>query len=442
MLAVTGALYLWKNQFEEWRYRELFNVPVGPHQHPADHQLAVARAAHPAWSAQQFFPAAGEGRSAEVLMVDETGQKHSVYVDPYKVAIVGELAERDRFMANLHDVHDSFLLGKGTWGEIIIETAASWTIVLLVTGFYLWWPRPFTLRGFLLPRLGAGRRALLRDLHAVPAIWLSGMTLFLLTTGLPWSSISGKWFSTLAKGVGEWQPRETSASAHRSEILGGWSPFLKDKALAEKVAAVSSNVEDEHAMHRKGAPPPSYKIDPEHPPIPLARVIEIAKERAVTTGYGVVLPASATGVYSVITKSDDAFAAAYIHLDQYSGAVLADVRFKDFGLFAKFFAIGKSVHMGVAFGLLNRILGTIACAGILLLVVTGVAMWWSRRPPGKFAAPAPMSGVVLPGMGIGAGVILAALLPLLAASLAAIILLDFTAGRAARWLHPAQSERL
>ena len=429
-LAITGAIYLWKPQFEEWRYRTLFNVPIQAANVSPDAQLAAARAAYPSWFAQQLTPSLHPGRTTDIVMIDPTGAKHSVFVDPHTGQVVGEMADKSRFMATLHDLHDSLLLGKGNVGEVFIEVAASWAVVLLVTGFYLWWPRPFTVRGFLLPRLGAGRRALLRDLHAVPAVWLSGLTLILISTGLPWSSINGKWLKTVGQAIGEWQPRESAASAHRSELLGGWSPFLKDKALAAKVANVASEpapAEDEHAMHRGHVPPPvATPIDPAHPPISLARVMDIAREHQVNYAYYIVLPQGPRGVYSILTDSNLAFTATFIHLDQYSGKVLADVRYKDFGLLAKFFAVGKSLHMGTLFGLPNQIVGLVAALGVMLLASTGVAMWWSRRPAGRLAALTKLPTFSLPKGAVVIVVVLAAILPLMAATLVFFFVLDRT----------------
>lgn len=427
-LAITGSMYLWKPQFEEWRYRNLFNVPAQATNVSPDSQLAAARSAFPGWVAQQLTPSLQSERTAEVGMIDPAGGKHSVYVNPHNGKVVGEIADSSRFMVTLHDLHDSFLLGKGNVGEVFIEVAASWAVVLLVTGFYLWWPRPFTVRGFLLPRFGAGKRALLRDLHAVPGVWLSGFALVLITTGLPWSSINGKWLKTVGQAIGEWQPRESSSSAHRSELLGGWSPFLKDKVLAEKVAGVASEppaAEDEHAMHRAKIPQPaSYHIDPLHPPISLARVMDIAREHGVNYTYFIVLPQSERGVYSILTDSNQAFAATFIHLDQYSGKVLADVRYKDFGILAKFFAVGKSLHMGTLFGLANQIIGLIAALGVILLASTGVAMWWSRRPSGRLATLKKTPTFHLPKGAAVIVVVLAAILPLMAATLAFFFVLD------------------
>ena len=453
-LAVTGSLYLWKPQFEEWKYHDLFNAPQSvsaPNSQPstltsqlsADAQLAAARAAYPKLSATQFIPATRPGRTAEVQFGSRFGpDKFSVFVDPATGAITGAIADATRPMRILHDLHGTLLAGLP--GELLVELAASWAFVLLVSGLYLWWPRPFTLGGFLLPRFTSGRRALLRDLHAVPAVWLSVVILLLLATGIQWTPLGGKWARTLAQAAGEWQPRETAASAHRSELLGGWSPYLKDKATAEKVAALASTPpeDDGHAEHRRALAPQLATQNPELKTqncISLARVMTIAAERRVTDAYAIALPQGPVGVYSILSDRNRAFTRAFIHLDQYSGKILADIRYGDFGRIAKFYSFGIIAHEGQLFGLANQLLGLVACLGIILLAITGVLLWWSRRPAGQLAAPAAPSSLFGASRGaVVIAVLLSALLPLMAASLVVLLLLDRVFTRRLPLLNPAR----
>jgi uncharacterized iron-regulated membrane protein len=441
-LAVTGALYLWKPQFEEWKYRDLFNVavPTGATPLSADAQFAAARAAFPQLNPVQFVPAARPGRSTEVQFGAARGpDKVSVFVNPYTGEILGRIDDSTRPMRILHDLHGTLLAGLP--GELLVELAASWAFALLVSGFYLWWPRPFTVRGFLLPRFGAGRRALLRDLHAVPAVWLSILTLFLLATGIQWTKVGGKWARTLAQAAGEWQPRETQASAHRSELLGGWSPYLDSRAKAEQVATVASTPPpDEHAEHHAGSMgrrAGGFTDNPAHPHLSLERVMAIAAERQVTDAYAITLPQGPAGVYSILSDRNRAFTRAYVHLDQYSGKVLADIRYKDFGRIAKFYTFGIIAHEGQLFGLANQLLGLLACLGIIVLAVTGLAMWWSRRPAGRLAAP--QAEATLPRPLFLGTLALALFLPLLAASLVVILLLDRLFSRHLPWFQPSRS---
>ena len=426
-LAVTGSIYLWKPQIEEWLYRDSFNVPVGTAALSADAQLAAARAAFPELNPLQFIPAPRPGRTAEVQFVARDGVKMSAYVNPFTGAVAGTIADATRPMLIIHDLHGTLLAG--TAGQLLVELAASWAFVLLVSGLYLWWPRPFTVRGFLLPRFGAGRRALLRDLHAVPAIWLSGAILFLLATGIQWTRVGGQWSRILAQAAGEWQPAETSGSAHRSELLGGWSPYLDNKAKAEQVAAVASTPPADD----RPRPAPlrdGFRDDPAHPHISLERVMAIAAERHVTDAYAIALPQKPTGVFSILSDRNHAFTRAYVHLDQYSGKVLADIRYRDFGLIAKFYTFGIIAHEGQLFGLANQLLGTITCLGVIMLSLTGVAMWWSRRPAGSFAAPASPSPLFRLSRGpVVIAVTLAALLPLLAATLVVLVVCDLLFAR-------------
>lgn len=439
-LAITGSLYLWKPQFEQWKYRDLFNTPASAVTLdggqaallPADAQLAAAQSAFPKHQAREFIPAPQPGRSAEVRLVSSAGEVISVFVNPATGAVLGHIEDATRPMRILHDLHGTLLAG--TAGELLVELAASWAFVLLISGLYLWWPRPFTVAGFLLPRLGSGRRALLRDVHAVPAVWLAGLTICLLATGLQWTPVGGKWARTLAEFAGEWQPLETSASAHRSELLGGWSPYLKDKATAEKLASVASTppAPDAHAGHEghlSAAVVESVAPSDAPPPIGLGRVMTIAAEREVHDAYTIALPRGATGVYSIFSDRNRAFSRAYIHIDQYSGKVLADVRYADFGRIAKFYTFGIIAHEGQLFGLANQLLGLVACLGIILLAATGLLMWRSRKPQGNLGAPAGPALFKVSKAAVVIAVLLAAVLPLMAATLILLLILDRLLGR-------------
>jgi uncharacterized iron-regulated membrane protein len=91
----------------------------------------------------------------------------------------------------------------GAWGSYIVEIAACWTLVMILTGLYLWWPRGRKgLAGVLYPRLSGGRRLFWRDLHAVTGIWVSLLALFVIATGLPWAKAWGSYFKEIRTVTG------------------------------------------------------------------------------------------------------------------------------------------------------------------------------------------------------------------------------------------------
>jgi uncharacterized iron-regulated membrane protein len=89
--------------------------------------------------------------------------------------------------------------------------------------------------------------------------------------------------------------------------------------------------------------------------------------------------------------------------------------------------------MGNYFGRINQIVMLLPCIGIILLVATGIGMWWKRRPYGKLAPPPKVPEARLKGAMILMGVA-GLLLPLFGASLIAVMVFD----RVAMALRPSR----
>lgn len=450
-LAITGAIYIWKPQYEAWRYRNLttVSIPAGGQIKSLEEQYTAAMAGVAGAQPVTFTPSFIAGESSELVvrilppgapanLPVWAGERTSVYVNPYTAEKMGAIAEKDRAMHTVRVLHGELLAGAK--GDFLVELAASWMFVLLLTGLYLWWPRPtFSAWGFLLPRLGAKSRVFWRDLHAVPAVWVSAGALFLLATGIPWAGYGGAWFSQVSATLGQGTPSNTESSAHRSELLG-WSPPLRN-GLAEQINQVASTPDapTAHAGHGASAaqaPEPQLPEGFVPPPrITLDQVAAVAKQHGVPQPYAIAMPVGPTGVFSALSDYRRPFKLTYLHLDQYSGKVLAHVGYDDFGLMGKFFTWGIVAHEGVLFGILNQILGTLAALGILLMAVTGVIMWWRRRPAGQLGAP--VSDRRLPRAMVIGTLVLTLGLPLLAASLVVLLVFDRLLSRHLPWFRPS-----
>ena len=87
--------------------------------------------------------------------------------------------------------------------------------------------------------------------------------------------------------------------------------------------------------------------------------------------------------------SDNPMSDRTVHIDQYTGKVLVDVGFGDYGPAGKAMAVGIAFHEG-DIGLWNLVLNTVFCLSIVFLSVSGFVMWWKRRPSGanRLVAPA------------------------------------------------------
>jgi uncharacterized iron-regulated membrane protein len=135
----------------------------------------------------------------------------------------------------------------------------------------------------------------------------------------------------------------------------------------------------DHAQHMAHG---GTQAGPAAPTISLQDVQDIAEQRNVEPGYSITFPKTATGVFADDPRND-----ATLHVDQYSGEVLADVRFEQYGTVARATEIGVMLHEGKMFGVVNQIIVLLICLMILLSAVSGVVIWWKRRPQGKFGVP-------------------------------------------------------
>ena len=414
MLALTGIVYLFKPQLDQLMYPELLNVqPVGTPL-SADQQLARLQQALPQAEVSQYLPPATAESSAQfVAQLD--GRKTNLFLDPYSGVLLGQQDAADNLQAIARALHGELLIG--TVGDRLIELAAGWGIVLVVSGLYLWWPRGQGGAGVLWPRLSARGRLLWRDLHAVSGFWGSALLLFMLLTGMTWTGFWGVQFA------GAWNhfPAAMWDAVPQSNVQARSLNTATAQTVAWAVENTPLPQSDPHAGHR-GHALPGASASPER--IGLQLVVDTASRLGVQPGYSISFPGDEKGVFTVALFADDPRNDATLHLDQYSGEVLADVRWADYGLVARAVETGVMLHEGKLFGLANQLIMLLVCLLILLGSVSGLVMWWKRRPHGRFGVPPLRHDLPLWKGGVAIMFGLGLLFPLVGASLLLMLALD------------------
>ncbi len=413
MLSLTGLIYLFKPQLDELMYADLLQVPVAEQRLSADQQLTRVREAYPQATVSQYFPPTAAGRSAQ-FVISEAGQDLNLFLDPYSGRVLGTQDALWNLQAAARKLHGDLLIG--TVGDRLIELAAGWGIVLVVSGLYLWWPRGSSGAGVLWPRLSARGRLWWRDLHAVTGFWGSALLLFMLLTGMTWTGYWGAQFA------GAWNhfPAAMWDDVPKSGELAGSLNTSRQQTVAWAVEVTPLPASDPHAAHQghagHSAPASTASL--------LQQVVDTAAERGVQPGYSITLPKGEQGVYTVALFASDPRNDATLHLDQYSGAVLADVRWQDYGLVAKTVETGVMLHEGKLFGLVNQLLMAAVCLLILFSSVSGLVLWWKRRPAGSLGVPPLRHDLPRWKTAIGVMLVLGVVFPLVGASLVLVWMLD------------------
>jgi len=361
-LAVTGALYLFKDEIDTAVYSDLKRVSVELSKVSPEVMVDAALTNYPGTAVKYLDPATPQS-SAEITVTTDDFGKLAVYVNPYSGAVLGALPDRGTIMWTIRYLHS--LKYFGDTARLLIELAGGWSILLVGTGIYLWWPRGK--KGGVVTVRGKPRnRMFWRDLHAVTGLFVGVFIVFLAITGMPWSGVWGEKVNEWANGSNFGYPSgvrvDVPMSGEHLDHVAKTSWSLEQAKLPESSEAAGT-------------------------PIGLNKAVETFDRLGLHRGYAVAIPGEPTGVYTGSVYPDDASQQRVVHLDQYSGEPLIDMGFADYGLGGKWMEWGISVHMGQEFGLANQVVLLVACMGIVLLAVSAGVMWWKRRPVGSLGVP-------------------------------------------------------
>ena len=430
ILAVTGAIYLFNTELNDAIYPDLMFVDSSGPAMPASHWVASAEQAFPGATVTRINMPPGVGRSAMLFVTPAQGMPRRVFVDPATAAVLGSFVYERTLVGIADTVHGSLMLG---WvGDAIVELAACWAAILIVTGLYLWWPRRRGRAGVWYPRLAAQGRRFWRDVHATTGLYVAALILFLVFTGLPWAGIWGGQLFTpavQALGLGYAGARTPPASVAPAPETTAAERGRGIPWALENVAPPNSS--GGHAHHGGGASHDASALAA--PDIGVDRVRQIITEQGLAQDYWLMLPAGAAGVYKAQTYPDRPQGQRTLFIDRYSGAVLGDITFGDYGAAGKAIELGVALHMGNYFGLANQLVMLATCIAIVLLVVSGFVMWWRRRPAGKLGAPPRRTPLRMRYLG-AIVIAMAVLFPLAGASLICVLIAD----RLLQTLRPAQ----
>lgn len=408
ILSITGAIYLFKPQVERWEERAWRDLPAEPAV-GANEQVETALAAFPGAQFHSYRLGEREGDAAMVHLALADGKTmRDVFVSP-QGRVLGSLDPEMRLMAIDHRIHGQLLLGpRGSW---LVELAASWAIVMILTGLYLWWPRGWGLAGVIWPRLASGARVFWRDLHAVTGFWVAGFALVLLVTGLPWADVWGSAFKAIRAEMG-WIEGE------QDWTIGGRASNADEHAAHGEHDHAAMMMAGMHADHRPKVSLREIvaKAETEHLAFPVIVTPPGAPQR-----FG----AAPVAVWTVKSEAQNRPLRMTITYDAATGAEVGRQAFAEKHVIDRVVGYGVAWHEGQLFGWVNQLIGVLTALALIALTVSGFVMWRRRKPakslgaPPLPAIPARMGGLVTIIL------LLAAVLPLLALSLLFIAALEW-----------------
>ncbi|MDE2428837.1 MAG: PepSY domain-containing protein [Burkholderiales bacterium] len=294
----------------------------------------------------------------------------------------GSLLEQDRFRNWARRLH-SRMLQNDAW-RWLIELAASWMLIMMMTGIYLWWPRgKATWRDILQWKSGTGGRAAWRYLHSMTSVIMALMTTTILMTGLTWSKYAGSNFRALQQATAQNTP--AAPRDLHSDINGMATGSLSWQAIYDKARQVAPDIE--------------MQLTP---------------------------PKSANGVWRIENSDRSQPEKRFqLALDAYSGQVLYRSAWTDMPALSRATAIGIPFHRG-EFGWWNQALLFLVGLSVIFSVISGYVMWLQRRKAATLSAPkiTRAHATVIPWWIWACMVTLGVALPVLGVSMCIVLLLE------------------
>lgn len=379
LLSITGTMYLFKADYNHFIYQDVLQVdaPKGAAPSLLQTQFENVKAAsnHPIM--QVFLPATPTQTTGFRLHA-HGHSRHMVYTNPYSAEVLGEIQQTQTLMYTVRKLHGEILLG--TPGTLLVEFVASWFLVLMITGLYIWWPaKKFSLAGFFTIRSQGGRRLFWRDVHAVFGFWLSLFMLIILAGGMPWTDVFGNNL--------KWVQAQTDTGYPQY-----WRSSKGLQSSPSQQAALS-----------------------------LDAVVAIAQQEQLKGQVNIRLPKDANGIFTIKNRAFWLSDQKVLHIDQYSGALIKTLNWEHVGVLMDLRQVAMRLHQG-EYGRANWYIVLLVALLFTLSTAAGLTAYLMRRPKGQWGLPNVPENFTM-GYGILITIIfLGVLFPLFGASVIALFI--------------------
>jgi uncharacterized iron-regulated membrane protein len=418
-LTLSGIGYLFYTNVENKMYDDLFFGKSEKLKHlTIDEGIEKAREQYKGYSVSKVIILDGP-YNTRLTMTNKDGNQKYVFLDN-NYEIFGSQNAKYTFSNVMRNIHSSLFVG-GTVVNYLVELAACWAIFLLFSGIYMTFKgKPFKRKKNLTKRQNNKKwHALVGTIITIPMI-------IIIFTGLPWSAFMGNFIYSAAQkhpSIGIPTLKQQPPTSDMSEIP--WA--------TRKNEAPTSNKSHAHHDNMANMPGMSDTMDVSNwrNTLSVQELMKKVKKVHISKPYTIVYPVSKDGVYTVSKGSNTGVTGLDVspydemtaYFDQYSGKLISQVGYKDYGILAKWFTWGIPLHEGHLFGWPNKLINLSVCLAFLFVILWGFKMWLSRKKDGKFSAPPKVSSGISISF-ILFMVILGLIMPLFGISLIVVTIIE------------------
>ncbi len=235
VIGITGSIIVYKKELERAMIPRLVRVQPGTERGSLAAMISKVKQAYPQASLSNIYTYWEPGDTWSFRMQSRNEGRIQVYVDPYRVAIVGEDRYRDKFLQWVYDLHVNLLLGN--WGEWLNGWGGVALTIVSVSGLVVWWPgRRWWRQGFRYEKRARWKRQNY-DLHKLGGFYSALLLVVVALTGayFPFAAEYHRFFAWLTQGPAQ-------LNAPRVTPIAGMPDVPVDQVLEIAVAAIPGGV--------------------------------------------------------------------------------------------------------------------------------------------------------------------------------------------------------
>ncbi len=349
LAGLTGSLLVYDSALDKWLNSDIMQVNAAEQRRPLLDLIAAANRVSPIKARPSYITIPEEPDDALIVRYqipskdkEQKGMNHhfhEVMVNPYTGQVLGDRDRNDSLMSIIVRLHANLLVGNP--GKLLMGITALLTLVLTITGIYLWWPKFSKLKQAFVIKRNASFTRFNFDLHKTVGIYTAVVMLAV--------ALSGVYFNL----PGVFKP-----------VVKYFSPLDGMSGMSAMMGGVKSKTDTGNAI----APETVISaVEAAYPDIKVQRIF---------------FPANAEDSYRVTARQTDEIrsnGATTIWLDQYSGKFLKVRDPKQFSAGNAFINLQLPLHNGEILGTPGRIMVLITGLAPLLLMITGVIHWLKKR---------------------------------------------------------------
>jgi uncharacterized iron-regulated membrane protein len=322
VLGLTGSIMAFEDELDHLTNPRLFKVtPAGTPKRLTELGATVL-AANPG----ERIGGYGMGVTPDLSYYIALGGT-AVYVNQYTGEILGRRSG-PTWLSQVHQLHLRLLTG--ATGQAIVAWAGVLTLLLSISGLYLWWP----VKRIRINWAGGGRR-LWFDVHNTIGILAFAFLFIVSLTGIVigFESVTSPAFYRL-----------TNSQRY---------PFAVPVT-----------------------PQPGVRLLTPDDAVAMARV---AMPDAAPIAVGVPNPKSAYRVAMRFPEDRTPGGRTRVYVDPFTGAVLQAESSRTTAAGTRIINTNRAIHTGDIFGIPSKVLMSLTSLAAVAQVITGLTMWWKRK---------------------------------------------------------------